>query len=66
MDAPEEEEIMIKKDPKEDGDPLNFDFSFNPVRDAHLVAKDALKYFGKNSVSQKRISQMINYIFLEY
>jgi len=53
LDAPEEEEIAIKKDPKEDGDPLNFDFSFDPVRDAHLVAKDALKYFGKNSNIKK-------------
>ncbi|KAE9551800.1 hypothetical protein FO519_004971 [Halicephalobus sp. NKZ332] len=53
LDAPEEDEIVVKKESKEDGDPLNFDFSFDPIRDAHLIAKHALKYFGKNSNIKK-------------
>uniref|UniRef100_A0A7E4WDB6 Trimethylguanosine synthase n=1 Tax=Panagrellus redivivus TaxID=6233 RepID=A0A7E4WDB6_PANRE len=46
LDAPEEVKVEAEPAPvpMEVDDPMNFDFSFDPERDARLVAKDALKY----------------------
>jgi trimethylguanosine synthase len=49
IDAPNEAVEQPISPIKEIYDPKNFDFSFDPVRDARLVAKNAIKIFGPNT-----------------
>lgn len=49
IDAPIEADTVPVK--MEESDPKNFDFSFDPVRDSKLIAKNALTIFGANHVS---------------